>query len=132
MGGLLEGLRGRMSGMISMAGAALRDLPETATRLVGDLSADVTSVLPGIGRHGPYLPGNLNIPWLQGGDGPSEQPGGGMSGVQVSLHQTFNVGGGNVAAIQRRLAAMGPEFESMVRRALSDIAAQDRRVRYAQ
>lgn len=132
MGGLLEGLRGRMSGMISTAGAALRDLPETATRLVGDLSADVTSVLPGIGRHGPYLPGNLNIPWLQSGEGQSEQPGGDMSGVQVSLHQTFNVGGGNADAIQRRLTAMGPEFESMVRRALSDIAAQDRRVRYAQ
>lgn len=131
MGGLLEGLRGRMSGMLSTTGAALRDLPEAATRLVGDLSSDVTSVLPFMGKHGPYLPGNINLP--DRGRSESGAPvDGGNGTVQVSLHQTFNVGGGNADAIQRRLTALGPEFERMVRRALSDISAQDRRVAYAQ
>ncbi len=132
VGGMLEGLRGRMSGMLSTAGTALRGLPEAASRLVGDISTGTTSILPIMGGHGPYLPGNLNIPWLQSGEGMAEPSEGVPAGVQVSLQQTFHVGGGNVEAIQRRLTALGPEFERMVRRALSDIAAQDRRVRYAQ
>lgn len=78
---------------------------------------------------GAYLPGNIDVPWLRKSSAPSL---GGAGGVQVSLHQTFNVGGANVDAIQRRLSAMGPDFENMVRRALSDIGAQDRRVVYGQ